>query len=73
MNLQIVEAVKCKGILTQISTCLRCQYFVTRDEILGQIECRNENKKYSREEHIKKCKEFYGNKIIEFGDIDEKP
>jgi hypothetical protein len=52
---------------------LRCQFFVTRDEILGEIECKNENKKYSREEHIQKCKEFYSDKIIEFGENNEKP
>jgi hypothetical protein len=38
---------------------------------LGQIECRNENKKTSREEYIQKCKDFYGNKIIEFGENKE--
>ena len=72
MNLQIVEAVKCKGILTQVSACLSCQWFITRDEILGQIECRNENKKSRKEQFEEQYKNFYKDGgIIEFGNKNE--
>lgn len=77
MNLQIVEAVDCKGVLTSVGTCIQCPYYLGRDEIVNEILCSNENKKSRKEEFEKQYKSFKGFnenlKMIEFGENNEKP
>lgn len=66
-NIQIIEAVKCGGVLTSVDKCIQCDFYLGRDEILQQIICARENKMSKKEEYIQQYKDYYG-RIIEFGD-----
>jgi hypothetical protein len=42
-----------------------------KDEILNHVLCLNEYKKSRKDEFEEQYKSFYGDKIIEFGDMNE--
>ena len=69
-NIQIIEAVKCGGVLTSVDKCIQCDFYLGRDEILQQILCARENKLPRKEEYVQQCKDYFGG-IIEFGDKNE--
>lgn len=79
-NIQIVEAVKCAGVLTSIDACIRCKHHGGRDEILQQVLCNRESKLSKKEEWEQQYKDYYGGiiqldddkVIIEFGDKNEQ-
>jgi hypothetical protein len=59
------------GKLIPISICLKCDQFITQDEILGLIICNHDDKKW-KNDFIDKIKEYHGEKPrIEFGGINE--
>ncbi len=68
MNLQIIEAVVCKKVLTSVSICIECPFYLGRDEIVNEILCSNENKKSRKKEYEEMYESFYKEGgIIEFG------
>jgi len=72
MNLPIIEAIRCSGILTPLFVCVECKHHLGLDYQNNEINCGNENNKktISRKELYEgQYKEFYKNGgIVEFGE-----
>jgi hypothetical protein len=69
-NIQIIEAVKCKGILTQLSSCVKCRYHLSVNYQTNEVNCEYNNE-LSRKEYIEQMKDYYSG-VIEFGEKNEQ-